>query len=483
MSSAARSYLSAAATLVGCTIGAGVVSLPAAFQEVGLGPSLVLMVLSAALTWASLLVSVRAAELSRARSFGELSRVFGKAAQLGSEALTVIVLVGVTASMLRLCEDCLDAVIPANAAVAPRGVVLIVAFAVALPLSLTPAIMWLQHASYVAIIALLYVLVLLVIHGAERAGEPAASAAAPPGHGPDAHAAWSTPSWTAALTNLPVFVYALGCQVQVVPLFAELPASHRAVWPFTLVACGASVLATGVAYTTAGVFGVFAFGNHGSIAGDVVSNMDQSSASQAARVMLCISCAAVVPLLIWPQRNAIAALLTAAGFSKGSDREPPTSAADSSTATTTALRDSGELDARLLPVDEEQLGSFSVNPTDTRPEGRCSSRIRTLCCQGGLLQRLWIGIVLMACAAVIAFVVPSIKVVFEVVGASGASIMFFIIPGSAILRADRLHVTRPRSSDAHVRSLSFLETAIGWTVLGLGWALLVACTWAVASSL
>ena len=595
-----RQELGAAATLAGSTIGAGVVSLPAAFQEAGPPVAATLIVIGVVLTITSLYYAVRAAQLGGANQYGGLCQSMGRAPRVAAELLTLLVLIGVSASLVRLAADSLAGLLPADPSssfLTPSFLVPVACAVFVLPLSLTQALLWLQHSSIVAIIALMYVVGLLIALGVDGLRNGASTQTAPAGVtvGPGT-GAWSSPSLEGALQGLPVMIYALGCQVQAVPVFAELPKAARRPARFALRVAGASVLAAGAAYGFAGTFGVFAFGWMGPMSGDVVSDLPAETSSQAARGMLCVSAMAVLPLLVWPMRRAVAALMLDGGcasrLDEGTDEEEDeeadgevgaavgsrcevevsmagSDAVSLLDAPSTPLRASGARDggagrasntpsvvrAGLTPADErrpaaslnhaghpraqppaglldlsfelgdEEEGGHVVggagvamgfdasprvhHPSQPRhhrarsaesvdgpaagpPAGSCRRRFL----EPGLLRRGWMSAVMLTLAVVIALAAPSIKAVFQVVGATGAAIMFFMIPPLALLRlaAWQARTHGPLSEDGAAWPRSARATAVhavrapevsrcevigAWIFLATGVVLCIACTSAV----
>lgn len=550
--------------------------------------SLVLMVVGIVLTMASLYFAARSAQLGGAKQFGGLVEVFGFWARQGAEALTLLVLVGVAASLLRLADDSLSGMLPQDFALQPPVIVMLIAGVVVLPLSLTTALLWLQNSSLIAVAALLYVVGLLVAEGAGGLHRAASTMQAPAGAalGP-ATGAWASPSLQSSLDSLPVFVYALGCQVQAVPVFAELPRDAQLPARFTAKVAGMAVIAASIAYSVAGVFGVFAFGWKGTLPGDIVSGLPAGTAGDVARGMLTVSAAAVLPLLVWPMRRAIAALLLGFGCATrldesaadaslhqpsrdvasvnsspdirrgGASRLPQGQAASgldesfesSSSAplvSPASLGEEASLDAEAggasLDAEACEHGRFGRKPPgladllvsgravggmgvamgfdasprvfsgkhrgragSLRVEGPGGSELaeepraeggRASCCEPGLLRRVWVSALVLVLALATGLYAPSIKAVFQVVGATGAGVMFFVFPPLALLRlaAWQQGSGGPLSGDGaewggaaramalraqRMPKVTLLEQRGAWALLVVGGVLCVACSAAV----
>jgi amino acid permease len=574
-------------------IGAGLVSLPASFQSAGIEMALTLMLVGVLMTMLSLYFAARAAQLGGAKQFGGLVEAFGFWARHGAETLTLLVLVGVAASLLRLAADSLEGLLPAGFAVGAPVIVMLVAGLVVLPLSLTTALLWLQNSSLIAIAALLYVVGLLVVVGVGGLQHSASTAQAPPGKplGPT-NGAWASASVQGSLNSLPVMIYALGCQVQAVPVFAELPAAAQEPVRFTLKVAGMAVIAAASAYTVAGMFGVFAFGWEGALSGDIVTDLPAGAPGVVARIMLTVSAAAVLPLLVWPMRRAIAALLLGFGCASALDESAAESHLHEPSRDVTSVNgtpdmrgggasarkpshgleaggvdDSFEssstaplvvperrmegLDAaaehgrskkqrgtRLgikppgladLEVSGQAVGGVGVAMGfDASPRvfgGRHKSRIGhphyeedhdsmsgstattepragagCSCCEPGLLRRVWVSGLVLVLALAMGLYAPSIKAVFQIIGATGAGIMFFIFPPLSLLRlaAWQAGVGGPLSdeegewsSSARAMALrarrmpkvSGLELTGAWALLVVGIVLSIACTTTVVMSI
>jgi amino acid permease len=437
-----------------------------------LSVALVLMALGAAMTLGSLYLGVRASELSGATQYGSLCQPFGRFARLGSELLTLLLLIGVSSSLLRLCSDSLEALLPSSPStifLTPGAVVAMLSALIVLPLSLSSALLFLQNSSYVAIAGLVYIVGILLWYGGHGLSDPAALRVAPGDSPPSETAgAWMSPSWSATFSSLPVMIYALGCQIQAIPVFQEMPSQVRHPGRFTLKVAGLTLLTTGLCFTIAGMFGVFAFGRVGALSGDVVSDLPAGVASQIARGVLAVSSTCVLPLLIWPMRRAVSALLVGGGCSS---RFSETGAANedqdiaglrrtlSHDGLTTSLLEAAIDEDSLLNSSTDSLGDIQGGVTHVggvgvsrgfaasphvplhAPKDRAvpehdsaSKRLWRCCCEPTMWRRVWVSGTILLLALVIALAVPSIKVVFQVVGATGASVMFFVMPPMAVIR-------------------------------------------------
>eukprot|EP00662_Eupelagonemidae_sp_cell21_P040453 gene40453-37910_t len=201
---------SAAFTLVGSSIGGGLVSLPRAFQDLGPGRALVMLVGAAAATLASLCLIAHAAAATGCASYGELAHAAApprRAALCGlaTDLSVALVLVGVLASGLIIAHDTASVLmddLPHRRAAAGAATAAAAAFVAAL--ALPREIGGLRHTAAIATASLATMVVFLAVqhppHVEVRAG-----------HSPTWWAE-EEPSLSNVFAAFPVVVFSMSCQ-------------------------------------------------------------------------------------------------------------------------------------------------------------------------------------------------------------------------------------------------------------------------------
>ena len=212
-------------TLASCTIGTGVLALPAAFAESGVAIGLVLILASAGFNIWSCMLLVHSSALSRRFSY----RSIGVAA-LGSiggrlvKVAVVLVLFGIITGLLVVLRDSIYEVMqlftpePASRWMLSGIVVLVLI----LPLSLPPSIAALKYTSMLALVSICYVTYTVVVCGVNRIHEMGNLTAAIQAAQHEAATGgnfWlpvqddpTVPGWLKVITNIPVFCMAFAAR-------------------------------------------------------------------------------------------------------------------------------------------------------------------------------------------------------------------------------------------------------------------------------
>ena len=163
---------------------------------------------------------------------------------------------------------------------------------VVLPLSLLPKMSLLSKSSLLSILAILYMIGVLVFMGGRDAHEH-----------PQSLQPRDVP-FAKLLSAAPVIVYSLGCQVQAVPLFQELPKEGRGVNVFLLCVAVPAMLLCVALFATTGLFGMLATYPH--TQGDVLRSLPSAFLpARVAQLAVGVSLALVTPLMLWPIRTAV----------------------------------------------------------------------------------------------------------------------------------------------------------------------------------
>lgn len=141
---------SAAINLVGSTIGAGVVSLPFAFQQASIVPTLIVLSVVGVLTLLSVYLTVCCGLAFHTKTFGAFSECFGKKARLAMEALTAFVLCGVILSLQIIILDSVKDILPEDFDVPPAVVGGAIILLIVFPLSLLRNFDFLKFSRYLS---------------------------------------------------------------------------------------------------------------------------------------------------------------------------------------------------------------------------------------------------------------------------------------------------------------------------------------------
>jgi amino acid permease len=325
--------LTSALSLFVSAAGAGLLSYPFAVMHQGIAVNLLLTLLFALLNVFSDLVIVQSASLFAPHltkgTFEELAlRALGKGHYVASVLAIVLGIFGaligfmiVIGDMLvpvaeRICEEAGGAQGdgPCLVLASRWFLVLAVASLVALPLSARPSLHSLFTSSALAALTVLAVGVLVVAKGAAAigGGDPVTTSSAPDAGAPDAGATgpgsrlvlarWQFVSW---MLGIPISIFSLGNHTQIVPVVHDLPWAARRRFHLPVFA---AVGACFVLYSLTGVFGYAAFRD--TTKGDVLVNFPASdAASDTAKALLGIHVLLAYPVLLWPCRKCITALL------------------------------------------------------------------------------------------------------------------------------------------------------------------------------
>ena len=334
-------------TLASCTIGTGVLALPAAFVEVGFISGLLFIVLSVAFNVWTCLLLVHCCMLSNRYSYRRIGvAAFGPKGGMCVKIGVVFVLFGIITALQVVLSDSLHKVaFLFTSQPASKWMLSGVAIAVTiLPLSLPSNISALRYTSMLALSSILYVTAVVVICGVMHvnhiggleesitlAVNETGSFWGPQGTGSE--------RMLNVITNIPVFMMAFACQVQVPDIFHTMPkkmtlidVGHelvqkkvRSVIDMKWVVVGA-LSTVCVMYLLLGVSGALAFVGHwNDLKGDVLiglgsttKNMTLLSNIDAARVVMCVSVSLTCPLLVLPCRDTLLQLF-GLDWSSGSD--------------------------------------------------------------------------------------------------------------------------------------------------------------------
>ena len=225
-------------TLASCTIGTGVLALPAAFAEAGFAAGLLLISLSVGFNAWTCLLLTHCCVLSKQYSYRRIGEAaFGKTGGTVVKFGVVFVLFGIITALQVVLSDSLYKV--AHLFVehpASKWMLSGVAIGVTvLPLSLPSDISALRYTSVLALTSMLYVTIVVVVCGYLRVEQVGGFSNAVAVAINETDAFWAPQGGSSKslntnaskmlniMTNIPVFMMAFGCQVQVPDIFHTMP--------------------------------------------------------------------------------------------------------------------------------------------------------------------------------------------------------------------------------------------------------------------
>ena len=401
----AGGILSAGLVLFTAAAGAGLLSFPFAFMQSG---AVLCTLLTALFAFGNLLsdaVLVQTCSLFsstlRARTYEELCyRALGVRAYLLAVAS---ILVGTLGGLVGFAIVLGDLSIPVaehlagcSGAACPWWlgrpfITLFFAIVVVLPLSSLKRMHGLAWSSALATLSVLAVGGVILQHGAARWEGAAVEAFAT--SAPDSSSAGALEAplvlvrlQAGVLLGVPICVFSLGHNCQVVPVFAELgaPAQRR----FGLAALSA-VGACWLLYCATGAAGYLAWRD--ATRGDALLNMAPGEpAADAAKALLALHVLLPYPVLLWPARESLATLLRRAGMGAGEG------GADGASSTAAPRRARAALALAASPLAQSSL------------------------------------LVLGTAGAAIA--APQVALVFGLAGATTATLGIYLLPGALLWR-------------------------------------------------
>ena len=407
------SVTSTAINMIVCTAGAGILSFPYAAQKAGIVVLVAACVLFAVIAAYCDLVMAEEAFLHRktlaARTFDEVVwRSLGKRHYV---LVTLQILIGLTGALVGFMCVAGDLATPvavqacasigrANSITCTglsRREVVIMAFAVliCLPLAGCARVHALRGTSALSVAAVAAVALLVVVRSCLPGGLPAASAAA------------SMPAQTAlssafgVFLALPIVIYALGNHVQSVNIFLDGAEASQRRYPVSVVLCFVTVSSL---YIATGVAGFATFGSD--TRGNILTNFGlQDAAADAAKVLMAVHLALVIPVDVVPLRRCFSLALRLWQEQRRRQREEVLAA--------------GMSKAPLLDGDESGAGSEAARLRDLAAAAEeAELALPRLCgtpCSASIAGQT-AGFVLGAAA--IACFLPSINVVFGLLGAT-----------------------------------------------------------------
>lgn len=285
-------------------VGAGILGLPFAFRQAGLGIGLFLLLLVGAGTIYSFLLLLWSAKLGQAFTFETLAlRAWGAKASLAVKIIIIIdsfgplsaymIIIGDVARDFALSlTDNEETIMTNRAFLSFLCVVLLI-----LPLSLLKSMRYLEFTSFLSLIPLIYLLVLQVIYFAQD------------GVG-------GTVSWVGSgsgfFQSLPIFIFAYSSQQALFPIYNELknplrPDDHAHREKTSLHIIHWSVALSALAYAFSGLFGYLQFPE--TAEGNILRNYPEAPEITALLLSTAVSIILSYPVIVFPCRHSVDRLL------------------------------------------------------------------------------------------------------------------------------------------------------------------------------
>ncbi|XP_018009637.1 putative sodium-coupled neutral amino acid transporter 10 isoform X2 [Hyalella azteca] len=291
-------------------VGVSILSMPYCFKEVGLLLGVILLVFCSFITKKTCMYLIRAAIMSRRRSYEFLAlSAWGGPGKLVVEIAMVLFLVGIGVSFHVVMGDLLPNIVASalqiNISAGLRASLLLgIVLLVVLPLCLLRNIDSLASMStcsicfYVALVAVIMGHALpRVLDGSWLEG-----------------AVWA--NWSNVFQVLPIMCLALACQSNVFEIYDSLPDAN--VSKMRDVVSGAMNLSATL-YAFVGIFGCIAFGHSDKFGGNVILAFPATRLTEAIKLFFVASIAISFPLLLFPCRTSIYSLLYRRNLSLSQD--------------------------------------------------------------------------------------------------------------------------------------------------------------------
>eukprot|EP01138_Halocafeteria_seosinensis_P001629 gb/GECG01001670.1/.p1 GENE.gb/GECG01001670.1/~~gb/GECG01001670.1/.p1 ORF type:complete len:577 (+),score=40.88 gb/GECG01001670.1/:1-1731(+) len=425
-------------TLASCAIGAGLVSLPFAFQHAGLVASTVVLLLTAVLNIGSLYLVTCAGDMTNAKSYGQLALAYGPKWRVVMEGILAVVLLGVTISLQIIITDTFRQIIDtlANYSDGERNHIAIGCMGafnvlVIIPLSSLRNITWLSASGALSVGSFLYLVFWLVIQGSEHVESDDISKRS------RTHTVgfdfWSI------IDVAPIIVYSLGCQVQAVALYHELPKEFRRPPRFLKLVCVPATILCLILYISTGSLGMFAVNQSSPLSGDILSDLPVHDASATVvQFAVAISLITVSPVIVWPIRESIMEIIESCRHHDrtgrhSSDSDDIPEPADCQQANDdVALNGLDHIQSSPLLRPSYEAGSAMAVTASLRDDHPTEFVKRLL--KESILARAILSTIIVGIAFSVSVLVHSVTTVFRFVGAVGASFLFYVYPAGVILR-------------------------------------------------
>lgn len=397
------SWASSVINLLNTIVGAGVLAMPLAMSHMGILLGIIVIIWAGVTAAFGLYLQNRcAAYLERgSASFFALSQITYPNAAVIFDAAIAIKCFGVGISYLIIIGDLMPGVVLGFASedglarfLLDRHFWVTAFMLVCIPLSYLRRLDSLKYTSIIALISISYLVVLVVYHFCARD-------TLPDGHyeTPLRIFTWKSP--VAALSSLPVIVFAYTCHQNMFSVLNEIADnSHFR----TTAVVGASIGSATVIYLLVAITGYLSFGNE--VGGNIVGQYAPSVSATVGRAAIVVLVMFSYPLQVHPCRASVDAVLKwrpSASLKQSLSRSSGNSSSSSLTGPQSSL--SPPRDTPLLPTGKKRNTEIS----ETR-----FAVITT---------------VIIILSYIVAMTVSSLEAVLAYVGSTGSTSISFILPG------------------------------------------------------
>jgi len=449
--------LGAVANLCSATLGAGILSLPYAFQQAGLVAGTVLLLGSGVATAVSIRLLTDACEFYKCPSYeGLVEMHFGKKARTVVEVSILVFCIGCAVAYCIAIGDILELsgllFVEKSRSLSMLTVWCVLMF----PLSLLRTMRSLQFSSTIGMASIATLVVASFVHLLTDEFGPIPE----PSNTTDIPIVWKfveEATWTfvestdgldakislwefmspangvvSVLQACPIILFAFSCQVNVCAIYTELPGNHKSTLMerVSWVSVGfCSLLYACLSGITLGDFGF-------SLQPNVLSNYaPPEGIMQVACAGMALAVIFAFPLNIFPARTTIAGMLLQRQRVIGAD-----GLEESLLSSDDRPRESGDQESLLLDGNNQQ--SYDAARQDAQNAATIPAATDELEeIEVDFPSHIGLTTLLAGLSIGLALIVPNISVVFGLLGGTAASILGFIIPGALGIKLchDREH--------------------------------------------
>eukprot|EP01062_Namystynia_karyoxenos_P020461 TRINITY_DN17746_c0_g1_i1.p1 TRINITY_DN17746_c0_g1~~TRINITY_DN17746_c0_g1_i1.p1 ORF type:complete len:566 (+),score=111.38 TRINITY_DN17746_c0_g1_i1:95-1699(+) len=444
--------------LVNTIIGAGMLSIPKAFKNVGLSVGVTLLCLCAAAAAFGLNLLAECARRTgeEKTSYNVVaSRNVGLAATVAVDVAVALKCFGVSVAYLvvvgDLMPDAMDGFGVHDYPFNHRRFWISCAMAVVVPLALLRRIDSLRFTSAISVCTAFYLMAVLIYYCVNRSDNDGAG-----------DVRLTNKFNTDFLSALPVMVFAFTCHQNIFTIRSELADNTERRVSGVIYA---SVMTTIVVYAAIGICGYLTYLD--SSDSNVINNLPNDRVSvNIGRVVMCMNVMLSFALQSHPCRECVCNLcLVALCVDPNPEHEHIVAPEDTAPLALPAGDAPFAAPEAVLKIDSPRRFRKAGAPDSDSCRTRLAEAIRRR-------NRLWmcaVSLVLCALAFLVAWVLDDLGTVFGIVGGTGSTILCYILPGGLYLRSEQLLAERdglPRPWDAK-RIFAAVLFVVGIIMLGV----------------
>jgi len=411
--------------ITNCAVGAGILSLPYAFETMGLLQTVIVFFIFAVASVLSLILLPMCAEAANTESYETtVKAAFGTIAMKAFQAFIVVYSIGVAVGYVVIVGDLLPPTIAIWAGVEDYQdhwyfsawfFELVVTVFILFPLACLKRLDSLKYASIFAICAVIYFVGLVIVESiidinryrlngyVESTGE----------------SVWDSIEWwrfsSEIFLGIPIIAFSFGGHLQSISIYSELKPEAKSIFSWIKVALSSNVFLS-IIYLSVGALSYLRFlpGEDGNVLEQMLAEEPDNIAVQIASVTMTIVVILSYPLFTWPTRFSI--------------------------------------DRLLFP---KMLSIY-----DPSPEAR-SWKVR--------IRFYTITVIIVSLTYVFAAFVGELSIVFGLVGATGAVLIKYIIPNILYLKLGPVYRKRFTNKDPRIpvwQKVILIVLIILWACVG-----------------